>query len=65
MLRTKPKELGGDCKDLSTSFVLSLEPLQNRKHSKQSRSLRFGFSEANVVLSANFTLSLLPLPRGL
>lgn len=30
MLRTKPSKLGGDCRDLSSSLVLPLEPLQNR-----------------------------------
>lgn len=49
VLRSSP---GDGCKDLSSSFVLPLETLQNKKCRKERRSLRFEFSEANITLFA-------------
>lgn len=49
--KNENQRAGDDCKDPNSLFMLPLETLQNRKCRKRRRSLRFGFSEANAVLS--------------
>lgn len=65
MLRMKPSELGGDCRDLSSSLVLPLEPLQNGKCRLQRRSLRLGISKASTALFAEPCAVTAFLPTGI
>lgn len=65
MLRMKTSELGGDCRDLSSSFVLPLEPLQNRKCRLQRRSVRFGISKAITAVFAEPCAVTAFLPTGI